>query len=664
MTFNTGNPVGSADARDLYDNAQNIDIAVNSPQTTFTDRLGKARLTFAGMASAAGDATVAISAAASALSSAGTAQAAADDIEERAQVIATEAAVAAVAASTEAAIQQAARAESEANRAQSAADAAALSGGTYASTSAGLAATTAGEYFSVPQAAPGDYLILYRHDAGPVATEINRYPSSAGIAGLTSAALNAGKIYPLRQLTRNSITSASSNFLLNAILDVRVEGAKADHYYAIRVFKNGSTSLGGPADGWTIEEVPIAGYATSAYAAANAVILYTDPCPTIDRSLGIQTISLKSPYRDVVVNITLDPSKFPTYGTLVRATSTGDAGYSWVIDPACYRGAGVSAEFDCVHYTSDAATKQMTISWLDSGRCYGFTFGPNGANSLPNFSGVYVGAQGAARPSAVSLFSTDWLPPLIFNVNAEPRGTDYFTGGNHSVNGFTTAVNRIYSVTADGAAVEFGSNGSCRELTILIVNDIAAANTVNVRNAMRQAFCLTFRAGGVEVSCECTALEPLKVLSDYGPQLVGTGFLDTQLYIKGQYAGRVPFNSENTSGAYSAYPDAWATILKGPSGQLASWLDLDYGVPSTLPLDASDVRIKGGGGSSTKQYHAAIRSFSAPYAMSTGDKYKWRGGYSLGVGNVSAPFDSLLVYWAGGVRKSVLPVTAVDYITV
>lgn len=49
-TYNTGNPVGSATAKDLYDNAENLDVAINS-QTAgeWTDRLGNARQTWKGI---------------------------------------------------------------------------------------------------------------------------------------------------------------------------------------------------------------------------------------------------------------------------------------------------------------------------------------------------------------------------------------------------------------------------------------------------------------------------------------------------------------------------------------------------------------------------------------------------------------------------------------
>lgn len=44
-TYNTGNPIGSKDPRDLYDNAENLDVAVNDDAATWVDRLGVQRST-------------------------------------------------------------------------------------------------------------------------------------------------------------------------------------------------------------------------------------------------------------------------------------------------------------------------------------------------------------------------------------------------------------------------------------------------------------------------------------------------------------------------------------------------------------------------------------------------------------------------------------------
>ena len=48
-TFNTGNPIGSTDARDRSDNSESLDFAVNSLALTFEDRLGVTRDTLEGI---------------------------------------------------------------------------------------------------------------------------------------------------------------------------------------------------------------------------------------------------------------------------------------------------------------------------------------------------------------------------------------------------------------------------------------------------------------------------------------------------------------------------------------------------------------------------------------------------------------------------------------
>lgn len=48
-TYNTGNPIGSTDPRDLYDNAENLDKFANGTWLTYPDRLGASRKSLAGM---------------------------------------------------------------------------------------------------------------------------------------------------------------------------------------------------------------------------------------------------------------------------------------------------------------------------------------------------------------------------------------------------------------------------------------------------------------------------------------------------------------------------------------------------------------------------------------------------------------------------------------
>lgn len=51
-TYKTNHPLGSAAVKDLYDNAENLDVAINSiTEAIWTDRLGKERKTWFGMES-------------------------------------------------------------------------------------------------------------------------------------------------------------------------------------------------------------------------------------------------------------------------------------------------------------------------------------------------------------------------------------------------------------------------------------------------------------------------------------------------------------------------------------------------------------------------------------------------------------------------------------
>lgn len=81
----------------------------------------------------------------------------------------------------------------EADRAELAADAAELSAGVYSNTAAGIAGTTEGQFFSVPSLDNDEFLLLYRHDAGPTATLIKTYPSAEFVTN-TPLRINAPEL--------------------------------------------------------------------------------------------------------------------------------------------------------------------------------------------------------------------------------------------------------------------------------------------------------------------------------------------------------------------------------------------------------------------------------------------------------------------------------------
>lgn len=162
MANNTGNPIGSTAAKDLSDNAENLDKFANGDDYEYADRLGRSRKSLKWIE----DAALAIPAI---------------EAAQRSE-------------------QQAERSEAEAERAnyakseaETARDAAQLSAGVYPDVAAGLAATTAGKYFSVPSLDSSEYLILYKNVTG-VAVEAARYPSSAAVSGVS---LRVSSLEPL-----------------------------------------------------------------------------------------------------------------------------------------------------------------------------------------------------------------------------------------------------------------------------------------------------------------------------------------------------------------------------------------------------------------------------------------------------------------------------------
>jgi|GEM_PF-3217686 hypothetical protein len=123
--FNTGNPVGSSDPRDLYDNSKNLDEAVNSDSDRFTDRLGKLRPTLKGAIDPTGLAT---------------------------------------------------SAAQDADRAEIARDAAFVNADVYPDIATGLAAVADGEQFQVLE---GDLIVRYKRMNSSTADEVARYPSGS-----------------------------------------------------------------------------------------------------------------------------------------------------------------------------------------------------------------------------------------------------------------------------------------------------------------------------------------------------------------------------------------------------------------------------------------------------------------------------------------------------
>lgn len=190
-TYNTGNPIGSTDPKDLYDNAEAFDRAINDSAATFTDRLGNERPTLkrletdyplAGVyadeaAISAENAQLAQTGAVAAQASAVSAQLAAEAVLAGIQGQADEIAADAAAAATAVAVAAKDGAVVAKTAAETARDAAFVNANVYADTTAGLAATTNGQQFQVVS---GDTITRYQNNSG-VAVAVATYPAGGAV---------------------------------------------------------------------------------------------------------------------------------------------------------------------------------------------------------------------------------------------------------------------------------------------------------------------------------------------------------------------------------------------------------------------------------------------------------------------------------------------------
>lgn len=183
--FNTGNPLGSGSPLDLDDNAKNMDEAANSSADTFQDRLGKSRLTWAGIVKAgSGDPAIAVDAASRAVGAADRAESAESSVEQNAEQVAQDAAQQAASAVIAGVDGQVAVAQSAADRAETARDAAFVSANVYESQAAGRSATATGEQFIVVY---DHAMIRYRKDVGGN-VEVARYFPYSYLKGVFTVA--------------------------------------------------------------------------------------------------------------------------------------------------------------------------------------------------------------------------------------------------------------------------------------------------------------------------------------------------------------------------------------------------------------------------------------------------------------------------------------------
>lgn len=474
---------------------------------------------------------------------------------------------------------------------------------------------------------------------------------------------NKGVNYPFVQSAFNGATSNANNSFLNMIKDVQVINAEEGYFYSLAYYTNGSTATGSDRqERWIVYKRPRSGY-TSAGATQTSIVDLTIPQDTLIKSGGVEKVRLKSS-GDELFDVVVDTSKLPAYGTFISAANAGDTGYSWYITPVNHTkklsNNAQASQLNCyLEYT--AGNKTLSYRYRSKDKLYEIAFGPNGANNLPNFKsiGTSSGTDLSGSFGTIQAFATDWLPPLVFYAvnNADDSNISAFTGGNHASNGDATgdptAENELYSVLVDGNILNMSADfkGPCNKLEIKIVNKLMASNTktTSKRYCLKQIFDLTFLGSNFDVHCRLKALEDINLRSDYGPQLTTQGFNTSQLMLEASTTTRVAYDNSATSGPRLDYPKAFALIMKGTGGILASWIDRGYGNGTPENCAPDQPLIRGGTGSNHKFYHCAFRSmlsdevaFPPLLLTASNTDYKWRGGYVIQADNAQGIYDSVL----------------------
>lgn len=152
-----------------------------------------------------------------------------------------------------------------------------------------------------------------------------------------SNTINAGKAYPYLRKVRAGNDFTQRTELADAILDARVYNAEPFYFYRIAVLGNGSASLGGPTgQGIRIERCLISTFTTTGV----GQIIHSETSSigmTFDYGVGgVQRRAIKADAASgEVLELTIDLSKLPPYGTPVASTAS-QLGGNWVIDPSNY----------------------------------------------------------------------------------------------------------------------------------------------------------------------------------------------------------------------------------------------------------------------------------------------------------------------------------------
>lgn len=497
---------------------------------------------------------------------------------------------------------------------------------------------------------------------------LSAYVSKNDINQLDSRKINSGKSFPQKAMVRGDVTSAMHVKFSQFVLDIKVIGAREGKLYKLDLFTNGSTQSGNKPTGWTISEYDVSTFATSTINDRLQVIKATEDQTPVDRS-GVSKIILKSTVvSGLSFEITCDGSKLPPSGTeLLRSSTDVDEGYSWIIDPICYVLANTEQKTVPLQTASyNSSNKELFIDFKSGALWYRWIFGINGFNNLPNFKGVSKSPDQKTW-TPINFSATDWLPPLrIQAVNNGDGRSKFATGGNHgnvanSAAGEQTARNVLFQVFADGSLLTLDTVTNASVIDVVIVNEVMGWNTTPSetsagRYVLRQSFNLSFKGSSVEVTANNTALEDINMARDSALQMVVAG-LTSQMCFYGKSI-KETYVTETTSGKKSDFPDVVAAGAFSADTQLIMWIDHNFGKGDMSWLQPYSPLVRFSG---AKCYMAVAldvdenqvdKNYTVP--LMSGEKYQYRGGYSLQNIQQNLGIDSSFIKHADGKSKNVI----------
>lgn len=289
---------------------------------------------------------------------------------------------------------------------------------------------------------------------------------------------------------------------------------------------------------------------------------------------------------------------------------------------------------------------------------------PNGHNGLFNWRSTEIAELGDPANAVwrtVHEASSDCWPPYVLQAlqNGDGSTVVIYTGGNHGSNGDASGLQtaRMTSIAfwVDGRRLLPGEKfeGYANFVDVQWVNEVMAYNTISLgRYVLEQKIKARFKPGDVSGFVSTTALEPIHISTDNGPQFFWTGY-DTYHFLDGEQRDRIAIpldGSTATSGVFRDFP-SWATVLASDTnGFHGVWIDRGFSAGDGRYIRGTAGAFRKGTG--TKFYSCIVSGLSANAILSQGESYEWHGGYFWAPADaVSADVDCAITFHRRGVPQ-------------